>query len=101
MAPSCRCFATAAQDPADGRAHGLVRSMRTAKPTTWPSLALEQFGSHSLDVLAPRFRFLGPEHPTDPLVPGKRREVLPGSQGLRAAGQDSSEVLRDRMHDPA
>src|SRR6202165_1624633 len=75
MRRSCRCFAAAAQHPADRRAQLLVLSMRTAKPTTRPPLSFQQFGSQSLDVLAPRFCFLRPEHPADPLIAGKRREV--------------------------
>jgi hypothetical protein len=53
-----------------------------AKPTTRPPLPLQQFGLQSLDVLASRFGFLRPEHPTDPFIAGKRREVFPRSENL-------------------
>ncbi len=97
MRRSCRCFAAAAQHPADRRAQFLVLSMRTAKPTTRPPLSFQQFGSQSLDVLAPRFCFLRPEHPADPLIAGKRGEVLPSRQSLWAGNQDPSQVHRDGM----
>jgi hypothetical protein len=71
--------------------------MRAAKPTTRPPLSFQQFGPHSLDVLAPRFYFLGPEHPADPLIAGKRGEVFPRRQSLWAGNQDASQVYRDGM----
>src|SRR5438445_12466672 len=90
MRRSCRCFVAAAQHPADRRAQFLVLSMRAAKPTTRPPLSFQQFGAQSLDVLAPRFCFLGPEHPADPLIAGKRGEVFPRRQSLWTSNQDVS-----------
>src|SRR5260370_10876918 len=75
----------------------LVLWMRAAKPTTRPPLSLQQFGSHSLDMLAPRFCFLRPEHPADPLIAGKRGEILPRRQRLWRGDQDASQVHRDGM----
>ena len=97
MRRSCRCFAAAAQHPKGRRAQLLVLSMRAAKPTAGPSLSLQQFGSHTLDMLAPRFCFLRPEHPADPLIAGKRGEVFPSRENLRAINQDTSQVHRDGM----
>ena len=97
MRRSCRCFAAAAQHPADRRAQLLVLSMRAPKPTTRPALSFQQFGTHSLDVLAPGFCFLRPEHPADPLIAGKRSEVFPSRQNLWARNQDASQVHRDGM----
>src|SRR5258708_20034378 len=71
--------------------------MRAAKPTTRPPPSLQQFGSHSLDMLAPRFCFLRPEHPADPLIAGKRGEILPRRQRLWRGDQDASQVHRDGM----
>ena len=71
--------------------------MRAAKPTTRPPLSFQQFGSHSLDVLAPGFCFLRPEHPADPLIAGKRREVLPRRQNLWVGNQDASQIHRYGM----
>src|SRR6266542_4997774 len=71
--------------------------MRAAKPTTRPPLSLQQFGTHSLDVLAPRFCFLRPEHPADPLIAGKRGEVFPRRESLWGGNQDASQVHRDGM----
>ncbi len=71
--------------------------MRAAKPTTRPPLSLQQFGSHSLNMLAPCFCFLRPEHPADPLIAGKRGEVFPRRQSLWAGYQDPSQVHRDGM----
>src|SRR5438309_4970476 len=59
--------------------------------------SLQQFGSHSLDVLAPRFCFLRPEHPADPLIAGKRGEVFPGRQRVWGGNQGASQVHRDGM----
>src|SRR6266567_3999541 len=75
--------------------------MRAAKPTTRPPLPLQQLGLHSLDVLASRFGFLRPEHPADPFIAGKRREVLPRRQNLWVGTQDASQIHRDGMHDSA
>src|SRR5260370_10446741 len=94
---SCRSFAAAAEHPADRRAQLLVLSMRAAKPTTRPPLSLQQFGSHTLDVLAPRFCFLRPEHPADPLIARKRGEVFPRRQSLWGGNQDAFQVHRDGM----
>src|SRR5438445_1281301 len=71
--------------------------MRAAKPTTRPPLSLQQLGSHALDVLAPRFCFLRPEHPADPLIAGKRGEVFPRRQNLWGGNQDAPQVHRDAM----
>src|SRR5206468_2151680 len=66
-----------------------------------PPLSFQQFGPHSLDVLAPRFCFLRREHPADPLIAGKRGEVRPSRQNLWAGNQDGSQVHRDGMdHSP-
>src|SRR5262249_597348 len=97
MHRSCRCFAAAAQHPADRRAEFLVLSMRAAKPTTRPSLSFLQFVSQSLEVLAARFCFLRPKEPADPLIAGKRGEVFPCRQSLWAGNQDASQVHRDGM----
>src|SRR5207253_4144044 len=61
-------FAADAQHPADRRAQFLVLAVDAAKPTTRPPLSLQQLGFQSLDVLAPRFCFLWPEHPADPFM---------------------------------
>src|SRR5260370_41805912 len=97
MRRSCRCFGAAAQHPADRRAQLFVLSMRAAKPTTRPPLSLQQFGPHSLDVLASGFCFLRPEHPADPLIAGKRGEVFPRLESLWAGEQDASQVHREGM----
>src|SRR5882762_11997625 len=75
--------------------------MRAAKPTTWPPLSFQQLRLHTLDVLASRFGFLRPEHPTDPFIAGKRRKVLPRRQNLWVANQDASQIHRDRMRHSA
>src|SRR5437867_4793985 len=62
-----------------------------------PPLSFQQFGPHSLDVLAPRFCFLRREHPADPLIAGKRGEVFPSRQNLWAGNQDASQVRRYGM----
>src|SRR5437867_5890341 len=80
MRRSCRRFAAAAQHPADRRAQFLVLAVDAAKPTTRPPLPLQQLGLQSLDVLAPRFCFLWPEHPADPFIAGKRGEAFPRSE---------------------
>src|SRR2546428_12332861 len=64
---------------------------------TRPPLPLQQLGLQSPDVLASRFGFLRPEHPTDPFIAGKRREVLPRRQNLWGGNQDASQVDRDGM----
>jgi hypothetical protein len=97
MRRSRRCSAATAQHPAGRRAQLFVLPMRTAKPTTRPPLAFQQFGSHSLDVLAPRFSLLRPEHPAEPLIAGKRREVFPRRKNLWAGDQDASQVGRHGM----
>src|SRR5438552_4988089 len=74
MRRSFRRFAADAQHPADRRAQFLVLAVDAAKPTTPPPLPLQQLGLQSLDVLAPRFCFLRPEHPADPFIAGKRGE---------------------------
>src|SRR5437660_5198158 len=71
--------------------------MRASKPATGPPLSLQEFGSHSLDVLAPRFCFLRPEHPADPFIAGKRCEVFPCCENLWVVKQDASQILRDCM----
>src|SRR5205823_11237980 len=68
MRRSFRRFAADAQHPADRRAQFLVLAVDAAKPTTRPPLPLQQLGLQSLDVLAPRFCFLRPEHPADPFI---------------------------------
>src|SRR5437867_6630215 len=80
MRRSCRCLAAAAQHPADRRAQLLVLSMRAAKPTTRPPLSFQQFGPHSLDVLAPRSAFFG--------------ESTQQIHSLRARGVRSSQAAR-------
>src|SRR5207244_1393450 len=75
--------------------------MRASKPATGPPLSLQEFGSHSLDVLAPRFCFLRPEHPADPFIAGKRREVFPRSENLWVGNQDASQIHRDCMDESA
>src|SRR5438105_9290224 len=75
--------------------------MGAAKPTTRPPLPLQQLGLHSLDVLASRFGFLRPEHPTDPFIAGERREALPRRQNLWVGNQDASQIQWDGMHHSA
>src|SRR5438874_1970326 len=75
----------------------LVLAVDAAKPTTRPPLPLEQLGLHALDVLAPRCRFLRPEHPAEPLVACKRGEVFPRREHLRVGHQDASQIHRDCM----
>src|SRR2546425_7979571 len=97
MRRSFRRFAADAQHPADRRAEFLVLAVDAAKPTTRPPPSLQQLGLQSLDVLASRFGFLRPEHPTDPFIAGKRREVLPRRQNLWVGNQDMSQIHRDGM----
>src|SRR2546422_7409475 len=66
-----------------------------------PPLPLQQLGLQSLDVLAPRFCFLWPEHPADPFIAGKRGEVFPGSENLWVGNQDASQIHRDCMYHSA
>src|SRR5205823_4844834 len=101
MRRSFRRFATTAQHPADRRAQFLVLAVDAAKPTTRPSLPLQQLGLQSLDVLAPRFCFLRPEHPADPFIAGKRGEVFPRSENLWVGNQDASQLHRDCMDESA
>src|SRR5438094_10442842 len=101
MRRSCRRFAAPAQHPADRRAQLLVLAVDAAKPTTRPPLPLQQLGLQSLDVLAPRFCFLRPEHPADPLVACKRGEVFPRRENLRVGHQDASQIHRDCMYHSA
>src|SRR5438132_1302647 len=63
--------------------------------------SLQQLGLQSLDVLAPRFCFLRPEHPADPLVACKRGEVFPRRENLRVGHQDASQIHRDCMYHSA
>src|SRR5438132_1799561 len=91
MRRSFRPFAADAQHPADRRAQFLVLAVDAAKPTTRPPLSLQQLGFQSLDVLAPRFGFLRPEHPADPFIAGKRGEVFPRSENLWVGNQDASQ----------
>src|SRR3981081_2222785 len=97
MRRSFRRFAADAQHPADRRAQYLVLAVDAAKPTTRPPLPLQQLGLQSLDVLAPRFCFLWPEHPADPFIAGKRGEVFPRSENLWVGNQDASQIHRDCM----
>src|SRR3989449_3886560 len=101
MRRSFRRFAADAQHPADRRAQFLVLAVDAAKPTTRPPLPLQQLGLQSPDVLSSRFGFLRPEHPTDPFIAGKRREVLPRRQNLWGGNQDASQVDRDGMDQSA
>src|SRR5438105_10956876 len=101
MRRSCRRFAAPAQHPADRRAQLLVLAVDAAKPTTRPPLPLQQLGLQSLDVLAPRFCFLRPEHPADPLVACKRSEVFPRRENLRLGRHDASQIHRHRVYHSA
>ena len=101
MGRSCRRFAAAAEHPADRRAQFPVLAVNAAKPTTRTPLPLQQLGLQSLDVLASRFGFLRPEHPADPFIPGKRREVYPRRQNLWVGDQDASQIHRDGMRHSA
>src|SRR5207302_6037619 len=101
MRRSFRRFAADAQHPADRRAQFLVLAVDAAKPTTRPPLPLQQFGLQSLDVLAPRFCCLWPEHPADPFIAGKRGEVFPRSENLWVGNQDASQRHRDFMYHSA
>src|SRR5438309_10035310 len=101
MRRSCRRVPAAVQHPADRRAQFLVLAVDAAKPTTRPPLSFQQLGLQSLDVLASRLGLLRPEHPTDPFIAGKRREVLPRRQNLWVGSQDASQVHRDGMHHSA
>jgi len=60
-----------------------------------PPLPLQQLGLHSLDVLAPRYCFLRPDHPADPFIAGKRGEVFPRSENLWVGNQDASQIHRE------
>ena len=97
MRRSFRRFSAAAKHPADRRAQFLVLAVGAAKPATRAPLPLQQLGLHSLDVVAPRFCFLRPEHPAEPLIACKRREVLPRRENLRVGHQDASQIHRDCM----
>src|SRR5438128_3102000 len=55
----------------------------------------------AMDVLAPRFCFLRPEHPADPFIAGKRGEVFPRSENLWVGNQDASQIHRDCMYHSA
>src|SRR5438105_11346098 len=101
MRRSFRRFATTAQHPADRRAQFLVLAVDAAKPTTRPPLPLQQLGLQSLDVLAPRFCLLWPEHPAEPFIAGKRCEVFPRRENLWVGNQDASQIHRDCMYDSA
>src|SRR5438105_9584260 len=101
MRRSCRRSAAAAQHPADRRAQFLFLAVNAPEPTTRPPLPLQQLGSQSLDVLTSRFGFLRPEHPTEPFIAGKRREVLPRRQNLWVCNQDASQIRGDGMHHSA
>src|SRR4030081_2665840 len=94
-------LAADAQHPADRRAQFLVLAVDAAKPTTRPPLPLQQLGLQSLDVLAPRFCFLRPEHPADPFIAGKRGEVFPRSENHWVGDQDASQIHRDCMYHSA
>ncbi len=94
MRRSFRRFAADAQHPADRRAQFLVLAVDAAKPTTPPPLPLQQLGLQSLDVLAPRFCFLWPEHPADRFIAGKRGEVFPRSGSGRPAVDARSRSAR-------
>jgi len=97
MRRSCRRFAAAAYHPADRRAEFLVLAVDAAKPAAGSSLPRQKLGAQPLDVLTPRFGPLGPEHPTDPLIAGKRGEVFPCRQNFWVGNQDTSQISRHRM----
>ena len=101
MRRSFRRFATAAEYPADRRAQFLVLAVNTAKPATRPPLPLQHLGLQSLDVLAPCFCSLRPDHPADPFIAGKRGEVFPRSEKLWVGDQDASQIPRDCMYHSA
>src|SRR5256885_14636871 len=101
MRRSCRRSAPATKHLANLRAQFLFLAVNAPEPTTRPPLPLQQLGLQSLDVLASRFGFLRPEHPTEPFITGKRREVLPRRQNLWVGNQDASQIHRDGMRHSA
>lgn len=56
----------------------LIRAMNTTQPTTRPTYTFIEFMDQPLHMFFSRLFFLNESNPTDPLVPGKRRKILPG-----------------------
>ena len=72
--------------------------MRTARPTTRPTLSFNQLRTHSLDMLFSRFRFLHRGRPANPLITRERRQVVPRITCRLAGSERFPQIGGHLMH---
>ena len=70
----------------------MISPMRTARPTTGPSLSVFEVGTAPCDPAGSRVCFFGRLDPADPLIARERRNVLPRLQRFRVGGQSLFQV---------
>jgi len=67
----------------------LVLSMRAANPATGTAHAFLEFRAHPIDMFLTLLRTLHRDGPADPLIAGKRRDVLPFYEGFGIGSERS------------
>jgi hypothetical protein len=75
-----------------------LASVGAAGPATRPALSLFEFLANSLYPPVPCFRSLSVLNPANPLIPRKRRNILPQFQCNCVSSKAFSQIFWDAMH---